>query len=52
MRNDGILFTLLLCCGWPLIVHAGILYFSRTISQRDWTNIRWSEIRFPWSKHQ
>jgi len=52
MRNAGIWLVLFLFCGWPLIVHAGILYFTGAIKRRDWSNIQWSEIRWPWSKHE
>lgn len=50
--NSGIPFAICILCVWPLIVHAGIVYISKQASQRDWTSIRWSEIRFPWSKDQ
>lgn len=48
--NKGILFALALCCAWPLIVHAGIMFLQRGITSRDWTNIQWSEFRWPWVK--
>ena len=50
--NRGIPFAIILCCVWPLIVHFGIVYIGKVMTQRDWSNIRWSEIRFPWSKDQ
>lgn len=49
--NKGLPFALGLCCVWPLMVHAGILYLQRGLARRDWSNIQWSEIRWPWIKH-
>jgi hypothetical protein len=51
MRNTGIWLVLFIFCGWPLIVYAAIEYFKVTIKSRDWSNIQWSELRWPWSKH-
>lgn len=50
--NKGILLTIGLCCVWPLIFHLGITYGLRAIKQRDWQNIQWHEIKFPWSKEK
>jgi hypothetical protein len=44
--NAGILLTLLLCCGWPLIVHFGIDWALGLGRRIDWKNIEW-----PWRKH-
>lgn len=48
--NDGIPFAIGLCCIWPIIVHFGIQFITRQITHRDWSNIQWSEFRWPWSK--
>jgi hypothetical protein len=46
MRNNGILYALFLCCGWPLIVLVIYNYATRNLSA-----IRWDLIRWPWSRH-
>jgi hypothetical protein len=49
--NKGVPYFLGLCCVWPLVVYAGIEWIRRVVMKRDWTNIRWNEIQWPWSKH-
>jgi hypothetical protein len=52
MNNNGLSFTFAICCVWPIIVHFGIVYIGKIMAGQDWINIRWSEIRFPWSKNR
>lgn len=48
--NRGIPYAIGLCCLWPVIVHFAWVFIERGISKRDWSNIQWSEFRWPWSK--
>lgn len=50
--NKGVPLTITLCCVWPLVVHLAIRYGWPYIANRDWRNIRWDEVKWPWSKHE
>lgn len=52
MNNNGILFTLFICCGWPLIVHFGLTYGLHYLARVDWKNIQWQNLKAPWSKDE
>lgn len=49
-NSTGVLLTLFICCGWPLIFHFALTYVLHYIAERDWSNIQWHHIKFPWSK--
>lgn len=51
-NNTGVLLTAFVCCGWPLIFHFAITRGLRYIAERDWSNLQWHQIKFPWSKDQ
>jgi len=50
--NKGILLAVGLCCVWPVIFHLIVTYGLRYIRERDWQNIRWDGIKFPWSQEK
>ena len=50
--NKGIPLTIALCCVWPLVVHLLLTYIPRELRRRDWSNIQWSEIHWPWRKEK
>jgi Sec-independent protein secretion pathway component TatC len=50
--NKGVPLLIGLCCVWPLIVHFGWVFIQRGITQRDWSNIQWSDIPWPWRKNK
>lgn len=52
MIQKGTWLTFGLCCVWPLVVHAGLLYITRVAKSRDWNSAQLSDIRWPWSKDE
>ena len=50
--NKGIPLTLFVCCVWPVIFHLAMTYVLPLIIKRDWKNIRWDLMQWPWSKHE
>ena len=50
--NNGILYTLGLCCVWPLIVHLALTYGMSYLTTHDLKNIQWQNFKFPWSKDE
>lgn len=50
--TSGMIFAFAVCCGWPLLFHFSMLYGMRYIATRDWNNIQWQSIKFPWSKDE
>ena len=45
--NNGVIYTVVVCCVWPLVVHGALLYLTRLIASRNWRSIN---IKFPWSQ--
>lgn len=50
MNNKGIPLVIGLCCIYPILFYMVVEWLRRVISNRDWSNIQWSEFRWPWSK--
>ncbi|MBI5950192.1 MAG: hypothetical protein HY865_00930 [Chloroflexi bacterium] len=50
--NKGMILTVLLCCVYPVAFHLLATFGLKFIANRDWKNIRWDEVKFPWSKKE
>jgi hypothetical protein len=52
MNNKGPLLACGLFCLWPVAFYFIVTYLKGAIQRRDWQNIHWDEIKFPWSKEK
>lgn len=50
MNNKGVWLFCGLLCVWPVVGWAVINFVLGFIRSHDWANMRWSDVRFPWSK--
>jgi hypothetical protein len=48
--NKGAPLFICIVCIWPLIVHFLITFGVKFFTRYDWTAIRWSDFKLPWSK--
>lgn len=48
-RTQGILLTVFVCCGWPILFNLIITYAWKWFTRRDWSNVPWHQL---WSKDQ
>lgn len=50
--NNGYYYVIGICCVWPIVVHLGLTYGLRYLATHDLKNIKWQNLRMPWSKDE
>lgn len=48
----GMLFTVGLCCVYPILFHFAWMYIANGFAKRDWRNINWSSLSDLWRDNQ